>query len=107
LGPHYIITLGFCRSFVALANQRLKHRIDPAIEIFYRRIIANNQIYVVCAIEPIGDPPNGFLVRATFPKRQSRMYAFSCYLNGTDDAQGRHAPVTAFRDRTKATTLFY
>jgi hypothetical protein len=45
-------------------DQRLKHCIDPAMEVFHGRIVGQDQIYVVCAIEPILDLPNGFLVRA-------------------------------------------
>src|SRR5262249_35117827 len=62
--------------------------IDPAMEAFHGRIVSQNQIYVLCAIEPILDLPNGFLVRATLPKRQPRTYALSRYLNGAGDAQG-------------------
>jgi len=77
------------------------------MEVFHGRIVGQDQIYVVCAIEPIRDSPNGFLVRATLPKRQPRTYALGRCFNGADDAQGRHARAAAFRDRAKATALFF
>src|SRR5262245_4196008 len=56
-------------------DQRLKYCIDTAMEVFHRRIVRQDQIYVVCAIEPIRDLPYRLLVRATLPKRQPRTYA--------------------------------
>jgi hypothetical protein len=88
-------------------DQRLKYCVDPAMKVFHGRIVGQDQIYVVCAIEHIRDLPNGFLIRATLPERQPPTYALGRCLNGADDAQGRHARAAAFRDRAKATALFF
>jgi hypothetical protein len=88
-------------------DQRLKYCIDPAVKVFDGPVVGQDQIYVVRAIEPILMFPNGFLVWATLPKCQPRTYALSSYLNGADDSQGRHARAAAFRDRAKATSLFF
>jgi hypothetical protein len=88
-------------------DQRLNQSIDPAMEVFDGRIVGQDQIYVLRAIEPILDLPDGFLVRATLPKRQPRKYTLGRCFNRTDDAQGRHARAAAFRDRAKATALFF
>jgi hypothetical protein len=108
-GRHYTTT----RPFLSLAtgaggaHERLKHCIDPAVKIFHGAIVSQDQIYVVCAIEPILDLPNSFLVRATLPKRQPCTYALGRCLYGADDAQGRHACGGAFRNRAKATALLF
>ena len=108
-GRHYTTT----RPFLSLTfgaggdYQRLNYCIDPAVKVFDGPIVGQDQIYVVCAIEPILMLPNSFLVWATLPKRQPRTYALSSYLNGADDSQGRHARAAAFRYRAKATSLFF
>jgi hypothetical protein len=50
-------------------DQRLEYCIDPAMKVFHGRIVGQDQIYVICAIEPVRDLPDGCLVRATLPKR--------------------------------------
>jgi hypothetical protein len=54
--------------FGAGGDQRLKHCVDPAMEVFHARIVGQHYIYVVCAIERILDLPYGLLVRTTFPQ---------------------------------------
>jgi hypothetical protein len=108
-GQHYTTTPTFpvARFGAGGEDQRLKHCIDPAMEVFRGRIVGQDQIYVVCAIEPIFDLPKGFLVRATLAKRKPRNYALRSCLNGAGNAQGRHARAGAFRDRAKARALFF
>jgi hypothetical protein len=66
-------TFPVARSFgAARDDQRPKQSIDLTMEVFHRRIVSQHQIYVACAIEPMRDLPNGFLVRATLPKCQPR-----------------------------------
>jgi hypothetical protein len=101
------------RPFLSLASgaggdhQQLKRCIDPEVKVFHGRIIGKDKIYVVCAIEPIRDLPNGFLVGAAFAKRQPRAYALRRCPGGTDYSQRHYACTGAFRNRAEATALFF
>jgi len=80
-------------------NQGREDSIDPSIEVVHGRIIAKDQIYVICAIEPIRDLTNGFFFRATLPKRQSRSYSISRYLDGAGNSQSSRSRCSFSRSR--------
>src|SRR5262245_20307553 len=87
--------------------KRLEQCVDLAMKVLKRRIVAQNGIDVVCAIELGIDLDHGIRARPPFSRGKARVHPLRRRLDGTKNAKRRHARAGVRRDVAEAPTLFF